>query len=70
MSCLWKITADSCFLVASFPERYCCMLVVAALAEGKNVTGNKILEKDELYTLAARYVVNFIVIDLFFHFLH
>lgn len=30
------------------------MFVLSALAEGKDVSGNKMLEQDELYTLAER----------------
>ncbi|KAK9737501.1 Tetratricopeptide repeat [Popillia japonica] len=54
ISCLWKLTADACYLVANLPEKYCCMFILSALAEGKDVSGSKILEQDELFTLAER----------------
>ncbi|GJQ65964.1 hypothetical protein Trydic_g4060 [Trypoxylus dichotomus] len=54
ISCLWKLTADACYLVANLPESYYCMLVLSALAEGKDVAGSKMLEQDELFALAER----------------
>ncbi|KAI4467992.1 superkiller 3 protein-related [Holotrichia oblita] len=54
ISCLWKLTADACYLVANLPEKYCCMFILSALAEGKDVSGTKMLEQDELFALAER----------------
>ncbi|KAJ3638165.1 hypothetical protein MTP99_001570 [Tenebrio molitor] len=54
LACLWKLLGDSCLFVTNLPEKYCCLLLLSSFVEGKDVSGNKILEKNELYTLASR----------------
>lgn len=57
ISCIWKLMADSCFLIAKLPKRYSHAFVLKALAEGKDVDGIQQLLKEELYSLAARYLL-------------
>ncbi|KAL3287818.1 hypothetical protein HHI36_002277 [Cryptolaemus montrouzieri] len=54
ISCLWKILGDCCMLVTRLPEKYCCLMIMRALDEGIHVGGDKILEKDDLFQLAAK----------------
>lgn len=58
LSCIWKLIADNCSLVTKLPEKYCCLLVPVEFFTGEPQPAggsNKILEKDDLYVLAARY---------------
>lgn len=56
ISCIWKLMADSCFFIARLPQKYCYSFVVKALAEGRDDEGIQHLQKEDLYTLAARYL--------------
>lgn len=54
LSCIWKLTADSCTLVASLPDKYCHMLVDSLLAEGEEDGKPVEFNRLQLYTLATR----------------
>lgn len=54
MSCIWKLLGDGCFFIAKLPEKYCHASVIKALAEGQDIEGKTVLNKNGLYTLAAR----------------
>ncbi|XP_018320873.1 tetratricopeptide repeat protein 37 [Agrilus planipennis] len=54
-SCLWKLAADGCYLVAQLPEKYCCLLIPASLVDESDDGGSKIMEMDDLFLMATRY---------------
>ncbi|KAK9891016.1 hypothetical protein WA026_013349 [Henosepilachna vigintioctopunctata] len=54
LSCLWKILGDCCMVVTKLPDRYCCLMIMKAVDEGIDIEGNKILERDSLFQLAAK----------------
>lgn len=53
-SCLWKLFADCCHLVANLPEKYSCMIVHTDLSEDKLKNDYDILDSNKLFTLATR----------------
>ncbi|RZC41781.1 tetratricopeptide repeat protein 37, partial [Asbolus verrucosus] len=54
LACLWKLLGDSCVFVTNLPEKYCCLLLSSSFVEAADVQGNKVLEKNDLFTLAIR----------------
>lgn len=55
LSCLWKFTGDCCYIVATLPEKYSCLVVHPSLSEHQGEDGDfEIMGTEELYVLAAR----------------
>lgn len=40
--------------VAKLPEKHSCLLISSSFIEGKNITGNTVLEKHDLFALTAK----------------
>ncbi|XP_008195456.1 superkiller complex protein 3 [Tribolium castaneum] len=54
LSCLWKLLGNGCLFVANLPEKHSCLLIAKKFVEGRDVVGDTVLEKSDLFALAAR----------------